>query len=145
MTRKLISRFVTVFALMAAFAGQAPVNANAAIEGAAYLGWELQLAPDAPPGSTAERRREIYLAAGNYYWEVSATRVNGDYYLQKRNIYLAAGTYTWIVWVTKTRTGTQYSYVSSLRTANLDPAVIDGTFSVHAYGRYALQSYLEQR
>ncbi|MFD8237163.1 hypothetical protein ACFV20_35465 [Streptomyces sp. NPDC059696] len=65
--------------------------------GAADLNRTLTLTQYPEPGSRADMQRTIYLAAGNYSWDVNlgGPFAPADSGYVTRDIYLAAGTYTW--------------------------------------------------
>src|SRR5688500_17876200 len=102
--RKIMTLVASLAAMSMALTGQAWAaqasgpsahgNAVMAPAGTAELSRDIYLSTTAPVGSTASWSRSIYLAAGNYRWQLVMTGMTGAL---EREIYLGAGTYEWVV------------------------------------------------
>ncbi|GAA0607790.1 hypothetical protein HPO96_31455 [Kribbella sandramycini] len=148
--RKIMALVASLAAMTMTLTGQAwaaqasgpSAHGNAVMAPAgAELSRDIYLSTGAPVGSTASWSRSIYLAAGNYRWQLDLTGLGSPL---EREIYLAAGTYEWVVTVRRIFTHTDSKYVveSTLKQACCGPASLSTRLYTPVSGNYHIGSLL---
>lgn len=138
---------IAAIALVAVLVGQQSsvmASPTFAICETAVLQRDVALSPTAPVGSNAYVTRDIYLASGTYYWNISSRRIGQTAadVLINRAITLAAGNYRWYLAYTKWDSSTGYRVFSSLQTGNQPAAEMAGFFSTGNNGLFHMESDL---
>ncbi|MFI6107530.1 hypothetical protein [Streptomyces sp. NPDC051310] len=141
-SRRSIGRFAT--AVVAATAALL-LAATQAFALGATLQRSLYLTNTPTAGASASMSRTIYLAAGNYGWDISTSDAGNSYIDSHgtREIYLAAGTYDWTCTISSPANG-YYKNTCSLNMGAGPAYVQSGWFKLPRSGWYSMDSYLTQ-